>query len=191
VHECGRFLESPLSGLGPTKRGIPGAVGKEEALLMSVNKEVGLQARDYSRCQIAHLPGKSPSSSSSSSCAEAAREEVDGLLLCERHALESKLEGQIECWEEMLFHIELWSREARRRQRQDVVGLLEDQRTQAISASHRAYDDLDVLRRSQTPLGEVLSDGAQLLSSVRRETLPLPPKDARPPFVGLRRLRRR
>ena len=75
---------------------------------MSVNKEVGLQPRDYSRCQIAHLPANSPSSESSS-CAEAAKEEVDGLLLCERHALEAKLEGQIECWEEMLFHIELWS----------------------------------------------------------------------------------
>jgi hypothetical protein len=61
---------------------------------MSVNKEVGPEARDYSRCQIAHSPGKSPSSS----CAEAAKEEVDGLLLCERHVLEAKLEGQIECW---------------------------------------------------------------------------------------------
>ena len=124
---------------------------------MSVNKEVGPQARDYSRCQIAHSPGKWPSSS----CGEAAREEVDGLLLCERHALETKLEGQIECWEEMIFHIDLWSREARRRQRQDVVGLLEDQRTQAISASHRAYEDLDVLRRSETSLGEVLSGGGR------------------------------
>jgi hypothetical protein len=57
----------------------------------------------------------------------------------------------------MLFHIELWSREARRRQRPDVVGLLEDQRTQAIFASHRACEDLDVLRRSETPLGDVLS----------------------------------
>ena len=49
---------------------------------------------------------------------------MDGLVLCERHALEAKLEGQIECWNEMLFHIDLWSREARRRERPDVVGLL-------------------------------------------------------------------
>jgi hypothetical protein len=154
---------------------------------MSVNKVQGPQARDYSRCQIAHSPGKSPSSS----CAEAAKEKVDGLPLCERHALEAKLEGQIECWGEMLFHIDLWSREARRRQRQDVVGLLEDQRTQAIFASHRAYEDLDVLRRSETSLGEVLSGGGELFSRVRRATLPLPPKAARPPFLGLRRLRRR
>jgi hypothetical protein len=160
---------------------------------MSVNKEVGPQARDYSRCQVAHLPGNSPSSSSSSSsCAEAAKEEVDFLLLCERHALEAKLEGQIECWEEMCFHIDLWSREARRRQRQDVVGLLEDQRTQAISARHSAYEELDVLSRSETPLGEVSSaGGGQLLSRVRRETLPLPPRGARPLSGGLGRLRRR
>jgi hypothetical protein len=154
---------------------------------MSVNKEQGPQARDYSRCQIAHSPGKSPSSS----CAEAAKEKVDGLPLCERHALEAKLEGQIECWGEMLFHIDLWSREARRRQRQDVVGLLEDQRTQAIFASHRACEDLDVLRRSETSLGEVLSGGGEVFRRVRRGSLPLPPKAARPPFLGLRRLRRR
>jgi hypothetical protein len=153
---------------------------------MSVNRVEGRDAQERSRCQIAHVPGKS-----CSSCAEAAKEKVDGLPLCERHALEAKLEGQIECWAEMLFHIDLWSREARRRQRQDVVGLLEDQRTQAISASHRAYEDLDVLRRSQTPSGEVLSGGGQLLSRVRRSSLPLPPKAARPPFLGLRRLRRR
>ena len=150
---------------------------------MSVNKEQGPQARDYSRCQIAHSPGKSPSSS----CAEAAKEKVDGLPLCERHALEAKLEGQIECWEEMLFHIDLWSREARRRQRPDVVGLLEDQRTQAIFASHRACEDLDVLRRSETSLGEVLSGGGEVFRRVRRGSLPLPPKAARPPFLGLRR----
>ena len=154
---------------------------------MSANKEQGPQARDYSRCQIAHSPGKSPSSS----CAEAAKEKVDGLPLCERHALEAKLEGQIECWEEMLFHIDLWSREARRRQRPDVVGLLEDQRTQAIFASHRACEDLDVLRRSETSLGEVLSGGGEVFRRVRRSSLPLPPKAARPPFLGLRRPGRR
>jgi hypothetical protein len=117
-------------------------VGKEEALLMSVNKEQGPEARDYSRCQIAHLPGNSPSSS----CDEAAREEVDGFLLCEGHALEAKLEGQIACWGEMLFHIDLWSREASRRQRPDVVGLLDAERAKAMVAMERAHKDLDVRR---------------------------------------------
>ena len=98
-------------------------------------------------CQIAHVPGKP----ASSSCEEAAKEEVDGLLLCERHALEVKLEGQIECWGEMLFHIDIWSREARRRKRPEVVGLLDDQRASARAARRRAFEDLDVLRRSETP----------------------------------------
>jgi hypothetical protein len=83
-------------------------------------------------------------------CVEAAEEKVDGFVLCERHALEAKLEGQIECWGGMLFHIDLWSREARRRQRPDVVKLLQDQRADATSAIERAYEDLDVSRRRDT-----------------------------------------
>jgi hypothetical protein len=106
------------------------------------DNEEGRNAQEQSYCQISHLPGKSSSSCSGS----AQKEEVDGLLLCERHALEAKLEGQIECWGGMLFHIDLWSREARRRKRPDVVGLLEDQRTQATSARQRAYEDLDIVR---------------------------------------------
>src|SRR5215208_67746 len=98
--------------------------------------------RRYS-CEVYHLLGGTP-------CAKAAKEEVDGLVFCERHALEAKLEGQISCWGEMLFHIDLWSREAARRGREDVVGLLEVQRAEATSARQRARTDLDVLR-GQTP----------------------------------------
>ena len=46
-------------------------------------------------------------------------------------------------------HVDLWSREATRRDRPDVVGLLDLERTKAISAMDRAYADLD-LARSQT-----------------------------------------
>src|SRR5215212_519329 len=141
---CRRFFESPYSfGLGPAKRGIPSAVSKE-ALLMRENKAQRHSSENRSPCQINHLFG-------GASCLEAAEEKVDGLLLCERHALEAKLEGQISCWGEMLFHIDLWSREAARRDREDVVELLEVQRVEATSARHRAYEDLDVLRSSQTP----------------------------------------
>jgi hypothetical protein len=84
-------------------------------------------------------------------CPKAAKENVDGLVLCERHALETKLEGQIECWNEMLFHIDLWSRETRRRERPDVDRLLQDQRAQATSALERAYEELNMLRRTDTP----------------------------------------
>jgi hypothetical protein len=160
---------------------------------MSVNKEVGLQPRDYSRCQIAHLPANSPSSSESSSCAEAAKEEVDGLLLCERHALEAKLEGQIECWEEMLFHIELWSREASRQDRMRIVELLDVERAKAKAALHRTCQDLDALSSSSSEaLGEEVASGGG--GSFRRRgplLLLLPPKAARPPSRGLRRPGRR
>src|SRR5215210_5334900 len=178
----GRFFESPSSfGLGPAKWGIPGAVSKKEALLMRENNPRGDSSERRYSCEVYHLFGGVP-------CAKAAEEKVDGLVLCERHALEAKLEGQISCWEEMLFHIDLWSREARRREREDVVGLLQDQRVRAMSARHRAYEDLDVLRRSETPNGEVPSGRGEFL---RRGSLPLPPRGARPLARGLGRLRRR
>src|SRR5829696_4698821 len=133
-----------------------------------------------SPCQIGHLFG-------GASCVEGAKEEVDGVLLCERHALEAKLEGQISCWGEMLFHIELWSREAARRDREDVVRLLEAQRVEANSARHRAYSDLDVLRKSET------SWEHRAPPTRRRGSLLLlpPPRGARPHARGLRRPRRR
>jgi hypothetical protein len=140
--------------------------------------------RRYGRtpsCEVYHLFGGAP-------CANAAKENVDGLLLCEKHALEVKLEGQIECWRGLLFHIDLWSREASRRDREDIVGLLEVQRVEATTARHRAYADLDVLRREKPwehrapPTRGSLKRGSLLL---------LPPKAARPLSRGLRRLRRR
>ena len=151
---------------------------------MSANRKEEPEARDRSRCQIGHFSGNAPSS-----CAEAAREEVDCLLLCERHALEAKLEGQIECWGEMLLHIALWSREASRRQREDVVGLLDAERAKAAAAMERAYEDLDALRRSET-LGEevVLGSGG---SFRRGPLLLLAPRAARPHSPGLRRPGRR
>ena len=111
-------------------------------------------------------------------CAKVAKVDIDGLVLCERHALEVKLEGQISCWDEMLFHIDLWSREASRRDRQDIVGFLEVQRVEATSARHRAYADLDELRR-ETPW--------EHREPPTRGSLLLPPKAGRPLSRGLRR----
>jgi hypothetical protein len=145
------------------------------------------EGQERSRCQIGHVPGKPPSSS----CAEPPKEMVDGFLLCEGHALELKLEGQIRCWEEMLFHIDLWSGEATRRDREDVARLLEVERERAIYARHRAHEDLDALISGETPRGEVLARGEELLMRTRRDSLPLPPGGARPLSLGLRRLRRR
>ena len=145
---------------------------------MRVNKPQGHSSERRSPCEINHLFG-------GASCVEAAKEKVDGLLLCERHALEVKLEGQISCWGEMLFHIDLWSREASRRQREDVVGLLEDQRIEATSARQKAYADLDVLR-SERPWERRTEP-----PPTRGSLLLLPPKAARQLSGGLRRLRRR
>src|SRR5215208_8431679 len=106
---------------------------------MRENKAQRHTSENRSPCEINHLFG-------GVSCVEAAEEKVDGLVLCERHALEVKLEGQISCWGEIIFHIDLWSKEAARREREDVVELLEVQRAEATSARQRARTDLDVLR---------------------------------------------
>src|SRR5215212_2058271 len=147
---------------------------------MAEKKEAGRDAQERSCCQIGYVPGKPPSS-----CAGSAQENVDGLVLCERHALEAKLERQISCWGEMLFHIELWSREAARRDREDVVELLEVQRLEATSARQRAYEDLDILR-SETPWGRRTEQ-----PPTRGSLLLLPPGGARQLSGGLRRHRRR
>ena len=151
---------------------------------MGENKAQGhTSERRYYYCQINHLFGGAP-------CVEAAKEKVDSLLLCERHALEVKLEGQIECWGEMLFHIDLWSREASRRKREDVVGLLEVQRVEATSARNRAYADLDVLRRSEeTP--QQHREHQQPPTRRGSVLLLLPPRDAPQLSGGLRRHLRR
>jgi hypothetical protein len=141
-----------------------------------------------SPCEINHLFGGVP-------CARLGEETIDGLALCERHALEVKLEGQIACWGGMLFHIELWARE-------DIVGLLEVQRAEATSARQRARTDLDRLRSSDTPLGtrgalgsaqeeQVLTRGPLESAPPKRGSLPLPPRGARPLFRVLRRHLRR
>src|SRR5215204_4699129 len=98
-----------LLGSAPQKTGDTGcSEQREKALLMREQKPQGHSPERESQgspCEINHLFGGAP-------CPKAAKEKVDSLLLCERHALEVKLEGQIECWGGMLLHIDLWSREA-------------------------------------------------------------------------------
>jgi hypothetical protein len=90
----------------------------------------------------------------------------------------------------MLFHIDLWSREASRRQRPDVAGLLDAERAKATVAMERAHEDLDVLR-GQRAVVALTSGWAELYRRVRRGSLPHPPKAVRPLSLGLRRHRRR
>jgi hypothetical protein len=67
---------------------------------------------------------------------------VDGLL-CEQHAMQFGLEERIACWEAILLHIELWLKVARRRGREDIVGLLQLERAEAAAALARAHEDLE------------------------------------------------
>jgi hypothetical protein len=155
---------------------------------MRDNKAERHTSEKRSRCEINHLFG-------GATCPKAAKEKVDSLLLCQRHALEAKLEGQIECWGGMLFHIDLWSREARRREREDVVGLLEVQRAETMDARQPARTDLDRLRSRDTSLGALgtLGRAEEVLTRgpLKRDPPPLPPRGARPLARGLRRHRRR
>jgi hypothetical protein len=119
----------------------------KEALLMAENRELqGRSTQARLRCQKDYIGG----TPSSLPCAQPGKVIVDSLVLCERHALEAKLEGQISCWVELLFHIDLWSREASRRNRPAVARLLEVQREEATSAIEQANVGLDLLL-SETP----------------------------------------
>ena len=81
---------------------------------MSEKKPDRRGTQEQYRCEFDHYPESTP-------CVLEGKVELDSLMLCEKHALEGKLEGQITCWEAMLAHIDLWSREASRRDRPDIV----------------------------------------------------------------------
>ena len=130
-------------------------------------REVVGGAQERPRCQIGPF-------FDAASCVEEGTQDVDGLVLCERHALEIKLEGQISCWDEMLSHIDLWSREAGRQDRTQIAELLDVERAKATFAIERAYEDLDLLR-SESSRGEVTLGCGELF---RRSSLP--PRGARP-----------
>lgn len=181
-----RFARTPLRassfGLGPAKRGIPSVKGeggapreRQEAIKRTRYRKVLRLLADR---RLSRRHGRR----AGFSCRETGEECVDGLVLCKGHALEAKLEGQISCWGEMLFHVDLWSREASRRDRPDVVRLLEDQRVRATSAMQRARADLDVGRR-ESPRATWRSAAGVL----RRGPPPLPPGGAQRLFRGLLR----
>jgi hypothetical protein len=79
-------------------------------------------------------------------CAENGGVGLDGLLICERHAYQLRLEERASYWRAMLAHAELWSGEARSRGRDDVVGLLEIERTRSAAALGRVLEDLEESR---------------------------------------------
>jgi len=73
----------------------------------------------------------------------ATQRSMDGLLLvCEQHARQFDLEEQVACWEAILLHIELWSKTARKRGREDIVRLLDLERAEAVAALACRHEDL-------------------------------------------------
>jgi hypothetical protein len=75
-------------------------------------------------------------------CTENGEVRTDGLRLCERHAERLRLEERVAYWLAMLAHIRLWSGEARSRERDDVVRLLEIERARSTAALERVYEEL-------------------------------------------------
>jgi len=76
-------------------------------------------------------------------CEERAEVRLDGLLLCERHAAQLRLEEQVSCWEAILLHIDLWAGAALGRGREDVVMLLEAEQERVTLALGRVLEDLE------------------------------------------------
>jgi hypothetical protein len=75
-------------------------------------------------------------------CQNAGTHKTMDRVLCVQHARQFGLEERIACWEAILLHIELWSKAARRRGREDIVRLLQLERAEAAAALARAHEDL-------------------------------------------------
>jgi hypothetical protein len=75
-------------------------------------------------------------------CGEKSEMRLDGLRLCERHADRLRLVERIAYWRAILAHIRLWSGEARARNRDDVVRLLEIERAKSAAALEGVYEEL-------------------------------------------------
>ena len=67
---------------------------------------------------------------------------IDGLL-CESHPRQFGLEERIAFWEAILLHIELWSKAAHGRSREDIMRLLQVERAEAAAALARVHEDLE------------------------------------------------
>jgi hypothetical protein len=79
-------------------------------------------------------------------CSEKGCVELEGLWLCERHAYRLWREERAAFWRAMLAHTELWSGEARRQGRDDVVGRLEKLRARSAAALGCIIEDVEESR---------------------------------------------
>jgi hypothetical protein len=108
-------------------------------------------------------------------CREPGETRIDGLAVCGRHAERLRLEERVAYWRAILAHVDLWSGEAQRRGRGDVVGLLDVERKRTARALERACAALqkDMGGRSRDgPGGEAASrDGDDGLARTVRARL--------------------
>src|SRR5215210_819435 len=82
-------------------------------------------------------------------CTENGEARLDGLRLCSRHAGLLRLEERTAYWRAMLAHVELWSWEARRRGRGEVVHLLKIERARILAELGRASEQTEELEESR------------------------------------------
>ena len=75
-------------------------------------------------------------------CTEYGDVRPDGLRLCERHSERLRLEERVAYWLAMLAHVRLWSGEARSRESDDVVRLLEIEQARSTAALEHVYEQL-------------------------------------------------
>ena len=87
-------------------------------------------------------------------CGERSEVGLDGLGLCGRHADRLRLQERVAYWRAILAHVELWSEEARRRDRGDVLSPLRVEGARASAALERACATLQ--RNRDGPDGEVV-----------------------------------
>src|SRR5918997_4776028 len=83
-------------------------------------------------------------------CGQRGHVSLDGLLLCETHARQLRLQERVAYCRAILAHIELWSGSAHTRGREDVVDLLGIERAKASAA---LGDVLAELERSEGHAG--------------------------------------
>jgi hypothetical protein len=113
-------------------------------------------------------------------CEKRGEERLDGLLLCERHARRLRLEEQAVCWRAIQLDIELWSRAAHSRGREDVVRLLELERERAVAALGRARKELERTEGEGGPRDGGRSSPMRLTSRFRGRARPLSSRLRRP-----------
>jgi len=87
-------------------------------------------------------------------CGVGGQVRLDGLLLCNQHARQLRLEERVAYWRAILAHVELWSAEARTRGRDDVVRLLGVERTRASAALGHVLEDLGESRDGDSGGGQ-------------------------------------